>query len=195
MPRDLERLFVYGTLLPGLRPPHLSRILDGTRRLGSACLRAIIVDFGSYPGVIVHPLAIAESLSVSDRRHYGSVWSQVARSFFKESGRIATDSHNTDDNMDSYNAAELPCVHGELFKLSDLKIRQDLDDYEDYHPLEGKGLFKRVVVKVCLDETGETVRSWIYVYPRIPPPSARFVSSGDYRAYRAGLRRGPSVQE
>lgn len=52
-----DRLFVYGTLLPGQAPPAMRDVVDRLRPVGTAAVRGRLYDLGAYPGMVLDPAA------------------------------------------------------------------------------------------------------------------------------------------
>ena len=89
-----DRLFVYGTLLPGRAPTAVRELVDRTRVLCAATLRGRLYDLGSYPGVVIDPDAgtvVGQVLEVPDDpelwlrldAYEGFVASDPGRSLFR----------------------------------------------------------------------------------------------------------------
>jgi gamma-glutamylcyclotransferase (GGCT)/AIG2-like uncharacterized protein YtfP len=49
----VQYLFVYGTLLPGLAPPRMARIVSRLRDAGPAYARGKLYSLGKYPGAVL----------------------------------------------------------------------------------------------------------------------------------------------
>src|SRR5437764_4730137 len=52
-----DRLFVYGTLLPGQSPPAMRDVVARLRPAGTAAVRGRLYDLGAYPGMVLDPAA------------------------------------------------------------------------------------------------------------------------------------------
>ena len=50
-----QHLFLYGTLLTSEAPQEIASLVKRARRLGSACVRGRLYDFGEFPGAVLDP--------------------------------------------------------------------------------------------------------------------------------------------
>ena len=64
--KHTELLFIYGTLLPGLR---LERAMDGAQHLGPAKVKGRLYDIGSYPGLVEGEDLVAGEIYRLDPQH------------------------------------------------------------------------------------------------------------------------------
>lgn len=55
-----NRLFVYGTLLPGRAPAEIADVVDALKPVGKGTIRGKLYNFGDYPGVVLDDKASDE---------------------------------------------------------------------------------------------------------------------------------------
>jgi len=151
-----DRLFVYGTLLPGLAPPDLVPILSRIGEGRECSVGGLLFDFGPYPGLVVHPACILSPSAAAHRLRFESAWSQARLQLCP-----------VDELKDASRS-----VRGLFHELpGDPSILAALDEYEGCD-------FDRILVEVQSVE-GEDLTAWVYVISRVPA-SAKLVESGSY---------------
>ena len=158
---DTERLFVYGTLLPGLEPPYLRQLV---RSLGDgieATIAGALLDLGRYPGAILEPShLIKPAASTPQRLHLESAWR-----------RACTVMPAVNENSR---------IRGLLFDLpTDPSVLRAFDQYEGCDEVRELAEFVRVLGTATLEDDS-TVTTWIYGLSSLPT-RARVIPGGDYR--------------
>src|SRR5262249_22067213 len=131
------------------------RIETALEPVGPGTIRALLYDFGAYPGALPSPAPSTPSNSVPSNASTGP------------SDALAD---NASDNT----------VHGEVHRMLDARsVLEELDGFEGYvagHP--ESSLFVRAKTPVALSD-GRAVEAWVYFYGQ-GLSGAKRIESGDY---------------
>ena len=79
-------------------------------------------------------------------------------------------------------------VKGEIYRLKNLKVLKDLDNYEDFdskNPTNSLFIRKALIV---IDKKGKTHRAWVYLYNK-SMDAKKIIKHGDYKKYKNKKRK------